>query len=716
MTNPCKSARKKPNRFEELGEAVEEHKDSDIIDPTSSLTGESKPSAKDNHDLKTSFLEFQNRTNTQFAAMEFNFHNMSDTLKSITETLGQIHSRQNSTSPHHSAPDEQNDSPSDTQTIATNDHDDDEDEDNQSTNSYSNGNYISSTFPTQTTPPGINNYSNVPTTQTPHKFWKIVRDENLEPHRFQSLVRDITLQDDSLHALRHFYNRIRHAMHTCFKKHIDILPTFGNLKNITNITNLLVPINTNYPGYAIIKSVYHWFGDSIGNVLYDPKVINSKTTPQAHQVILTNSNIDDGWKLLFTLLHKRCPFLGGTSMDVATEITLLRLKEKETIHSLYKRVQDIQTKLLYSRENIDYTRLLKFYLKAMAISKEHFPLIQIFIADLNNHITTFGANTPHPIHTCTSVYEYLISIEAPERFDVSQQNAYKTKHQNNFRYNQAHQHAKHRHRPNISVMEQVQDIIAVDDSSLFNNEATPTVNSDSDDYKEYTFDDDSNYEPIIAAFRSSSKIICDACGARGHHASKCFKRGTAFLPRDVQRRIAAYNAKFGDTPTIDKSPDSHKSYHALPTPDHRTPPTSVQQQTETNKLPTPASQTPTISRLDHVLPTGDIEDILDTALGTDDTPVINALQATPSSDTQQIKNAPTLHKDYYAPHTLSVIHQILDSEHKASIQSIKSRMSSSHNPFIQPIINDNGTVAIHNLNDFQRTILNTYPHTFFKQY
>ena len=126
MTNPRKSARKKPNRFEELGEAVEEFKESDIVDPNSSLTGESEPSANNNNDLKTSFLEFQNRTNTQFATLEFNFRNMTDTLNSITKTLGQINSRQNSTSPHQSTPDEQDDLPSDTQTNATNDDNDEE--------------------------------------------------------------------------------------------------------------------------------------------------------------------------------------------------------------------------------------------------------------------------------------------------------------------------------------------------------------------------------------------------------------------------------------------------------------------------------------------------------------------------------------------------------------------------------------------------------------
>lgn len=54
-----------------------------------------------------------------------------------------------------------------------------------------------------------------------------------------------------------------------------------------------------------------------------------------------------------------------------------------------------------------------FYLKAIVTSKEYFLLIQIFIADLDNHINTYGANTPHPIHTCTTVYEYAIVLIGP---------------------------------------------------------------------------------------------------------------------------------------------------------------------------------------------------------------------------------------------------------------------------------------------------------------
>ena len=181
-----------------------------------------------------------------------------------------------------------------------------------------------------------------------HKYWKIARDDNFEPHRFQTYIKDLKLVDDSLHSIRLFYSKIRLAMHTSFKKHTDILPNFDSLTTHTNFTNLLIPSNDQYFGYTTILSVYQWFSDAIYNLLLDPEVINNKRTPRTHQIIIINGNVNNGWQLLFHLLSKRCPFLGGKTIDVVSEITFLKIHQTDTIHTFFKRVQDIETKLLYS--------------------------------------------------------------------------------------------------------------------------------------------------------------------------------------------------------------------------------------------------------------------------------------------------------------------------------------------------------------------------------
>ena len=151
-------------------------------------------------------------------------------------------------------------------------------------------------------------------------------------------------------GLHYFYNEI--AMHTSLKKSIHILPPFGKLAT-TSIIILLVLANPDYVGYTTIKSIYDWFSDSIANILQDTDFINGQHTPQVHYIILTHSNTVDGCYLLFILLIKIGPFLSGHSLKVATEITILHVKNDDTIHLFYKRVQDIRTKLLYSCKNVD---------------------------------------------------------------------------------------------------------------------------------------------------------------------------------------------------------------------------------------------------------------------------------------------------------------------------------------------------------------------------
>ena len=44
--------------------------------------------------------------------------------------------------------------------------------------------------------------------------------------------------------------------------------------------------------------------------------------------------------------------------------------------------------------------------------------------NLSIHISKYGSNTNHPTHTCTSIQEYIISIEAPKNFSTDIHSCY----------------------------------------------------------------------------------------------------------------------------------------------------------------------------------------------------------------------------------------------------------------------------------------------------
>lgn len=58
--------------------------------------------------------------------------------------------------------------------------------------------------------------------------------------------------------------------------------------------------------------------------------------------------------------------------------------------------------------------------------------------------------------------------------------------------------------------------------------------------------------------------ICDACNQRGHEADGCWKRGLAFLPPSLAKKIRQYNLRFGDAPKSPPVDDTTKPIPHIP--------------------------------------------------------------------------------------------------------------------------------------------------------
>ena len=383
----------------------------------------------------------------------------------------------------------------------------------------SNNSQVPTTLPMNTSHETESNDENMSqTTQTlpttTHKYWKIAASETHQPHRFLQYMENIKLMGDSISHLRQFYERIRLAFHSSFMKAVDILPPFKEISSQYPFGHILVPHNEYYIGYHSIVNTYNWFSTALYTGLTDMKMISPRMCPLASRVITTDKTATDGWMLLYFLLCSRNPLLGGKGEDVIMEITTLRINQNDDIHSFYERVVDLQEKLEYSTEVISKTKLLDKYLQAMSKSMPHHHLLQYFIVDLNMHIAHQGHNKYHPTMTIHTIYQHLLSTNAPINFQTKQIKKFK---------------------PNISQLTSNQIPTDTISTTKFDDAKIDTNHTDTDDEMgTFILHDDSDekhfiqYDATIQAFRHHSqnrpKIICEACGLTGHHASKCYRR------------------------------------------------------------------------------------------------------------------------------------------------------------------------------------------------
>ena len=93
-----KSARKKTNRFEELGDHISDTKDPEHLEEPSSITDISATKIPDQDtDLKDAFLAFQTSTTAKFDKIETSYFDINDSLNSLHHSFAVLLSRQNST-------------------------------------------------------------------------------------------------------------------------------------------------------------------------------------------------------------------------------------------------------------------------------------------------------------------------------------------------------------------------------------------------------------------------------------------------------------------------------------------------------------------------------------------------------------------------------------------------------------------------------------------
>eukprot|EP00978_Attheya_sp_CCMP212_P032209 scaffold124466_cov30-Attheya_sp.AAC.2 len=322
----------------------------------------------------------------------------------------------------------------------------------------------------------------------------LVGNAQLNLSKFQEKLERLVLHDDSVTAVCDWYHGIRLALNTSGKMHIDVIPMFETLKRTDRFSTLLLPVDNHNSvdhtasSYNLCLNMYHSFGAILLAVFTTTtKMFPIDKCPKANNILLIHRDLRNGWDLLWNILRKLSPHLGGQNHNVHDLISELIIKNHESLPEFYNRALNLHNTIHYSQAAVPPTRLLGRFIDQLMKCPEIRLYLALKKAALEEHLQLLGENAAYPIESLQTIYDHLENVEAPMELVLSKSNA-----------------------------------------NSVSNEMS------------------SHGQPHIARFRNLPE--CDICFRRGHTADQCTIRGENFVPPDILCRAHQYNTKHGDKP------------------------------------------------------------------------------------------------------------------------------------------------------------------------
>eukprot|EP00978_Attheya_sp_CCMP212_P014911 scaffold38284_cov27-Attheya_sp.AAC.1 len=194
----------------------------------------------------------------------------------------------------------------------------------------------------------------------------LVGNSQINISKCQEKITKLILRDDSVTAIRDWFHGIRLALNTIGKTHIDVLPMYEMLKMSDRFNTLLLPVDANgdidasASSYNLCLNMYHTFGQVLLSVLTTSTIMFPVATcPRMSRLIQIHRDLRNGWDLLWNILRKSAPHLGGKNENVHDLISAaLSIFLNETLPEFYNRALNLQNTIVYSQAAVPPTRLI----------------------------------------------------------------------------------------------------------------------------------------------------------------------------------------------------------------------------------------------------------------------------------------------------------------------------------------------------------------------
>jgi hypothetical protein len=145
--------------------------------------------------------------------------------------------------------------------------------------------------------------------------------------------------------------------------------------------------------------MYHTFGQVLlSELTTSTTMFPVEKCPKTNRLIQVHRDLcNHGWILLWNILCKCAPHLGGKNENVHDLVSALSIFPNETLPEFYNCALNFQNTIVYSQAAVPPTRLITRFIDQLMRCPDIRPFLAHKKSAISEQLRTFGENSKYPI-------------------------------------------------------------------------------------------------------------------------------------------------------------------------------------------------------------------------------------------------------------------------------------------------------------------------------
>ena len=237
---------------------------------------------------------------------------------------------------------------------------------------------------------------------------KATFDKGAHYSQFLKGLKDVTLKDDNIISIENFWEKIDCAMMSALNSNKAIGRFDALTEQYDSKTWLLPPHHHSY--YEQALNAYNTYERSLKTFLLTDKVIDPIRCPNSYEQLILFKDTQDGFQLLFTIVKRSNPNIGGPSIDLNKLVDSVQPSTDQTILQFYFQVLEINNQIIKTNDTSGQSNRLLIRFTRILFEQNIFTSFMLNIQIKLNKFFNIQRNYNQvPPYTFADIYKHLLN-------------------------------------------------------------------------------------------------------------------------------------------------------------------------------------------------------------------------------------------------------------------------------------------------------------------